>query len=140
MTERGLRGLVSAATSAPRDGSIARAIFGSGLVELVRLLFERLVRRDVRGDDPVQVLDPLVVVVVLEVVLEIDILANEGALRVRPKVGRLRRRRETDLPVVPGVLEDLADDDSDVLVTERGHARGVLVSVRHQLQQAGRNT
>src|SRR5215210_321164 len=111
----------------------------SGLVELVGFLFEGLVRRDVRRNDSIEVLDPLVLVVILELVLEIHLLADEGALGVGPEVGRLRRCREADLPVVPRVLEDLADDDPDVLVAERGHAGGILVAVGHELQQAGRD-
>ena len=42
-----------------------------------------------------------------------------------------------DLAVVAGVLVGLADDDPDVLVAERRHARRVLVAVGEQLEQAG---
>ena len=93
------------------------------LVELVRLFFERLVRRGLRRQDAVEILDLLVLLVVLEVLLELHLLADERPLRVRPEVGRLGRCRERDLAVVAGVLVDLADDDPDVLVAERSDAR-----------------
>ena len=68
--------------------------------------------------DAIEVLDLLVLLVVLEVLLEVHLLAHEGALGVRAQVGRLGGGREADLAVVARVLEDLADDDPDVLVAE----------------------
>ena len=44
-----------------------------------------------------------------------------------------------DLPVVAGVLEDLADDDPHVLRAEGGDAGGVLVAVGDQLEEPGRH-
>src|SRR5439155_13766881 len=109
------------------------------LVELVGLLFERLVGRDVRGQDAVEVLDLLVLDVVLEVLLEVELLADERALRVRAEVGRLGGRREAHLPIVARVLERLADDDADVLVAERRHPGRVLVPLREELEEARRD-
>ncbi len=57
-------------------------------------------RRRLRRQDAVEVLDLLVLLVVLEVLLEVHLLADEGALRVRAQVGRLGRGREADLAVV----------------------------------------
>src|SRR5436190_11877682 len=107
------------------------------LVGLVELLFEGLVGRRLRRQDAIEVLDLLVLLVVLEVVLELHLLADQGALRVGPEVGRLRGHREGDLPVIAGVLVDLADDDPDVLVAERRDAGRVLVALGHELEQAG---
>src|SRR4051794_40693131 len=69
-------------------------------LELVRLLFERFVARRLRGQDPIEILDLFVLLVVLEIFLEIEVLADERAFRVRAQVGRLGRRREADLAVV----------------------------------------
>ncbi len=54
-----------------------------------------------------------------------------------PQVRGLGGGREADLAVVARVLEDLADDQADVLVAQRGHAGEVLVAVGHELEQAG---
>src|SRR4029079_19651008 len=108
---------------------------GLRLVQPVGLLDEGLVGRRLRRQDAVEVLDLLVLLVVLEVLLQVHLLADERALRVLPQVGRLDRRRERDLPVVAGVLVDLADDDPDVLVAQRRHAGRVLVAVGGALEQ-----
>ena len=60
---------------------------------------------DFRREDAIEVLDLLVLLVVLEVLLELHLLADEGALGVRAQVGRLGRGREADLAVVARVLE-----------------------------------
>ena len=56
-----------------------------------------------------------------------------------PEVRRLGGGREAHLPVVARVLVDLADDDPDVLRTERGHAGQVLVAVGDELEQPCRD-
>ena len=58
-----------------------------GLVRLVELFFEGLVCCGLRRQDAIEVLDLLVLLVVLEVVLELHLLADQGSLRVRPKIG-----------------------------------------------------
>src|SRR5438045_5845648 len=60
---------------APRPRSLA-------LVRLVQLLFEGLVGRGLRRQDTVEVLDLVVLVVVLEIVLEIHLLADQRALQI----------------------------------------------------------
>src|SRR6185295_19934078 len=110
---------------------------GLRLVELVRLLFERFLGRRLRRQDAIEVLDLLVLLVVLEILLELHLLAHEGALGVRAQVGRLGRGREADLAVVGRVLERLADDQADVLVAEARDAGRVLVAVGHELEQTG---
>src|SRR3990170_2158870 len=109
---------------------------GSALLELLGLLDEGLLIGDLDGQDALDVLDLLVLLVELQVLLEVHLLPHQRALRVGPQVAHLGGRREGDLAVVAGVLEDLADDDADVLVAETGHARGVLVALRHELQEA----
>src|SRR4029077_2318364 len=66
-------------------------------------------------------------------------LADEGALRVWPQVGRPGGRREAHLAVVARVLERLADDDADVLVAERRDPGRVLVPLGHELEEARSN-
>src|SRR3972149_5384177 len=109
---------------------------GSAPLELLGLLDEGLLIGDLDGQDALDVLDLLVLLVELQVLLEVHLLPHQRALRVGPQVAHLGGRREGDLAVVAGVLEDLADDDADVLVAETGHARGVLVALRHELQEA----
>src|SRR3989304_1208274 len=110
---------------------------GSALLELLGLLDEGLLIGDLDGQDALDVLDLLVLLVELQVLLEVHLLPHQRALRVGPQVAHLGGRREGDLAVVAGVLEDLADDDADVLVAETGHARGGLVALPHELQEAG---
>ena len=80
---------VNAASGAFRRDSRRYASIG-----LVELFLEGLVGRRLRRQDAVEVLDLLVLLVVLEVVLELHLLADERALRVGPEVGRLGGRRE----------------------------------------------
>src|SRR3989442_3169013 len=88
------------------------------LFELVGLLFEGLLARDLGRQDSIEILDLLVLDVVLELLFELHLLAQQRALRVGPQVGRLGGGREADLAVVAGVLEDLANDQPDVLVAQ----------------------
>src|ERR687893_82031 len=89
---------------------------GLGLVFLFGLLVdEGLVLGDLGRQDATDVLDLVFVLVHLELILELHLLADEGALRVRPHVAHLGGRRERDLPVVRRVLVDLADDDPYVV-------------------------